>query len=398
MINVKDFGALGDGSDDSLHIQAAINTAGALGGGYVYFPPAPSYYNIGETSLTVPARVLLMFDKAQLRYRGSNFAIIAGSADSVDLSYGIALDGLNLILLSDDAKGIKLVGTAGAALRDAYIEGHLGKLTRTNVGVCLDGGTAACIFTELSNVTCNHMTTGLLVTSPKGGMVTTLTAVGFRSLGDTIYGVTDSVGIDIKMGNGNGFVFIGGNLESCATGIRIDNPAGEGCGSIMFNGMRFESNTLDVKLGIYETGISFYGCMGLDNVDNRAGTGFGRHTFWGNLTSKVTPFALNTIYGHTQIRTDTNEVPLQLFSPNASPTNRFEINANYGAETYFAIDASGHISTLGNRSLRILAGSGSPEGTVTANIGSLYLNVDGGTSTTLYVKTSGSGNTGWTAK
>lgn len=43
-------------------------------------------------------------------------------------------------------------------------------------------------------------------------------------------------------------------------------------------------------------------------------------------------------------------------------------------------------------------GTGSPEGVVTAPIGSLYSNISGGASTTLYVKTSGAGNTGWTAK
>ena len=46
----------------------------------------------------------------------------------------------------------------------------------------------------------------------------------------------------------------------------------------------------------------------------------------------------------------------------------------------------------------VLTGSGSPEGVVTASVGALFLRTDGGTSTTLYVKTSGTGNTGWTAK
>jgi len=44
------------------------------------------------------------------------------------------------------------------------------------------------------------------------------------------------------------------------------------------------------------------------------------------------------------------------------------------------------------------SGAGSPEGVVTAPIGSLYSNTTGSTNTTLYVKTSGTGNTGWTAK
>lgn len=43
-------------------------------------------------------------------------------------------------------------------------------------------------------------------------------------------------------------------------------------------------------------------------------------------------------------------------------------------------------------------GVGSPEGVVTAPIGSVFLRTDGGATTTLYVKTSGAGNTGWTAK
>lgn len=41
---------------------------------------------------------------------------------------------------------------------------------------------------------------------------------------------------------------------------------------------------------------------------------------------------------------------------------------------------------------------GSPEGVVTAEKGTLCLRSDGGANTSLYVKTSGSGNTGWTAK
>ena len=46
----------------------------------------------------------------------------------------------------------------------------------------------------------------------------------------------------------------------------------------------------------------------------------------------------------------------------------------------------------------IFTGNGTPEGAVTADIGSLFLREDGGASTTLYVKESGTGNTGWIAK
>jgi hypothetical protein len=43
-------------------------------------------------------------------------------------------------------------------------------------------------------------------------------------------------------------------------------------------------------------------------------------------------------------------------------------------------------------------GNGTPEGVVTASIGAMYRRLDGGASTTLYIKESGTGNTGWVAK
>lgn len=48
--------------------------------------------------------------------------------------------------------------------------------------------------------------------------------------------------------------------------------------------------------------------------------------------------------------------------------------------------------------VNILTGTGSPETAVTASVGALFLRTDGGASTTLYVKESGTGNTGWVAK
>ncbi len=44
------------------------------------------------------------------------------------------------------------------------------------------------------------------------------------------------------------------------------------------------------------------------------------------------------------------------------------------------------------------SGSGTPEGVVTAPVGSLFSRTDGGAGTSLYVKQSGAGNTGWVGK
>lgn len=49
---------------------------------------------------------------------------------------------------------------------------------------------------------------------------------------------------------------------------------------------------------------------------------------------------------------------------------------------------------------QVYSGNGSPEGVVTAGIGSIYLRRNGGAGTTLYVKESGAAttNTGWVGK
>ena len=50
------------------------------------------------------------------------------------------------------------------------------------------------------------------------------------------------------------------------------------------------------------------------------------------------------------------------------------------------------------KTIGIFHGTGSPESAVTAAVGSTFHRTDGGASTTLYVKESGAGNTGWIAK
>ncbi|HYU35769.1 MAG TPA: hypothetical protein VEW48_26730 [Thermoanaerobaculia bacterium] len=68
-----------------------------------------------------------------------------------------------------------------------------------------------------------------------------------------------------------------------------------------------------------------------------------------------------------------------------------------GAEAErFAVARDGSIRFAGG--CKLVAGAGSPEGVVTAPVCSMYLRTDGANNTTLYVKTSGTGNTGWTAK
>jgi hypothetical protein len=90
--------------------------------------------------------------------------------------------------------------------------------------------------------------------------------------------------------------------------------------------------------------------------------------------------------------------------------NRFHLFTIGGTE-YFRIVNADITATAGNliiatagKGVRLpggitwTSGAGSPEGVVTAPVGSLYSRSDGGLLSSLYVKESGSGNTGWVGK
>lgn len=53
---------------------------------------------------------------------------------------------------------------------------------------------------------------------------------------------------------------------------------------------------------------------------------------------------------------------------------------------------------VNNTVASVNSGTGSPEGVLTAAVGSIFMRTDGGASTTLFVKESGAGNTGWVGK
>ena len=74
--------------------------------------------------------------------------------------------------------------------------------------------------------------------------------------------------------------------------------------------------------------------------------------------------------------------------------------ANYPWQRVYLIGdiRFGRGASAGANVIYIKYGAGSPEGSITANVGSLYLRTDGGANTTFYVKESGTGNTGWIAK
>lgn len=77
------------------------------------------------------------------------------------------------------------------------------------------------------------------------------------------------------------------------------------------------------------------------------------------------------------------------------PTN-YDVWATSG--NFLLAAANKGLVFAGNGDVVWRCGAGTPEGFVAAPVGSLYTRTNGSAGTTLYVKESGAGNTGWVAK
>ena len=104
------------------------------------------------------------------------------------------------------------------------------------------------------------------------------------------------------------------------------------------------------------------------------------------------------------LKTDANlagDVPLWIANDTFSvPTTIIRSAKGYGVNLADAPNQT-HLNLTGGTGTSqafIKAGANTPEGAFTAPVGSLYLRTNGGAGTTLYVKETGAGNTGWVAK
>jgi hypothetical protein len=81
-------------------------------------------------------------------------------------------------------------------------------------------------------------------------------------------------------------------------------------------------------------------------------------------------------------------------NPGGRNPNAWAIHEDDGTDR----NALGKVNLGGETGPLVSTGVGSPEGIVTSMVGGLYLRQDGGPGSTLYIKESGAGNTGWVAK
>lgn len=180
----------------------------------------------------------------------------------------------------------------------------------------------------------------------------------------------------------NNFVILGTHIDNCGAGAIDWTYAGSGGGMIIAH--------------VYE-----------DAATAKSGGPYAG-TMPAGVTSKI---AHETSGGLTEYSVE-NSYASGVIYGSAADQPSFKVSEYYGGATgdvfrvegawdgsenpvYMSVYPSGLQLASG---LFQFVGAGSPEGVYTAPIGSLYLRTDGGASTSLYVKESGTGNTGWVAK
>lgn len=199
-----------------------------------------------------------------------------------------------------------------------------------------------------------------------------------------------------KIGRKTDATFNGINVDGAHNLIALNFIRRFGSGNEPLYGIRMtaDSNDCDVLFNSTKGLRTGSGKGWLDSGSNNTIIGLGTTStkkIYINTTEDATPST--TVQG---IMIDGPTITMAYTGGGAAVLFTFIDGA--GTAGKIEVDGSQHCRYYVTPTVFHTGGSGTPEGNVTAPIGSLYSRSDGGAGTSLYVKESGSGNTGWAAK
>lgn len=421
VIDIRNWGSISTEESTTDAIDAALNAAQGEGGGIVQLPPEAITTSGGHV-IPLGVRVRGFGEVTEITHTGDNACFSSHPGDITDRS------GLSGVRITGNA-GTSAIGLShgdqwGFVASDVLIEGYtagIGWQWRNtthwtegtesygvrirNCAVCLEMSRSVTSpydsfgFTNVRSLSINVPANGIGIRV--GNETGALTSLLYNSRLEATFWVDDD-GVGLRTttnGNITASLFITGEPEGGATNTTlIDNDGSilyvgnvftyAGAFTNTFGGANLPTRSILIDPSSSDTSVlPVVGVGEVPGTQSHAGMGAIIGANRENLIAWGYDFGDNPVF----------QVAARPFAANtaeawdASAQIAFEVLADGG------ISVNGNYVQMGNGCFWY-SGSGTPEGAVTGPVGSLFTRTDGGATTTLYVKTSGVGNTGWTAK
>jgi len=495
IINIKNFGAIGDGITNDT---AAFSAAKAIGAN-IFLPKGSYLIDSSALTISIPGQKIIGEGEkfSVIIPNGTEGVILDGSASPAYRSHiGIKGIGIQSSTIISGSVGLKLYKIAESDIADVYIKGFdiglylQGALINQFNNVTLEANNTAIFFETTTSPTLNAnlnafynskiinnyrqavnynsagaglsfinsefesngTSTSVSLEALSGQKVVTLTSVDNLITGDTLIlgagtasyelGVIDTIDTVAKT------VTLIDNLTNTQA---VAVVATLGLNQLYFNGVSgtgvqpsvsfyncwFESNkgltdiyfnAASANGGMVIMGSSFYSTLTYHNINhvqgnitvigcglNTSRTSPQRNVLLGAVTlglmiSNRLSSYLKDVSSTVRVETTTGILDTNLYLSSAKAL-RFYLDTTHYHEIINGTSNRLFVTPYNNNdtefsggvrvqstSAQILSGIDTPEGVVTAAVGSLFMRTNGGANTTLYVKESGTGNTGWIAK